>query len=327
MRVGDAPDDRQAESAARPGAASSGWRRGGSVRTRVRDRSTGMPGPVSLTEAPRGRPRRRPPRRCGRPRRVTQRVVEQVREQHREARGIAAHRRRRACARARGRCAFLGQRRARDDRVVRERGEVHGAKLREAPRARAAPSSAAARPGATRERRRLEFGEAAARAGASGARSASSTCSFSAASGVRSSCAASAVKRRCAASASSRRASSALRLPPAAAVPAAGPFRQRRHRVGPPLGDRARHRIERPQAAADRIPDQHAEQRDQRGERQQRAQRRLRGDLAALVERMRDLQRVVAGDVRVDAPLAAVVRDVRIASVAGTGRPAPGCDQ
>ena len=83
-------------------------------------------------------------------------------------------------------------------------------------------------------------------------------------------------------------------------------FRQRRHRVGPALRDRARHRVERPQPAADRVPDQHAEKRNQQRERQQRAQRRLRGDLAALVERVRDLQRVAAVDVRVDAPLAAV---------------------
>ena len=36
----------------------------------------------------------------------------------------------------------------------------------------------------------------------------------------------------------------------------------------------------------------------------------LRGDLAPLVERVRDLQRVAAVDVRVDAPRAAVLHDV-----------------
>ena len=154
---------------------------------------------------------------------------------------------------------------------------------------------------------------AAARAASSGARSTSSTCSFSAASGVRSSCAASAVKRRCAFSASSRRASSALRLPASGRSSSRqSGFGQRRHRVGLALGHGARHRLERAQAAADGIPDEHAEKRNQRGQRQQRAQRRLRGDLAPLVQRVRDLQRVAAFDVRVDAPRAAVAHDVAV---------------
>ena len=64
------------------------------------------------------------------------------------------------------------------------------------------------------------------------------------------------------------------------------------------------------------------------GERQQRAQRGLRRDLLPLVHRVRDLQRVRACDVRVDAPLATVLgRRSCSLRVAGTGRPAPGRDQ
>ncbi len=90
-------------------------------------------------------------------------------------------------------------------------------------------------------------------------------------------------------------------------------FGERRQRIRPALGHGARHCVERLQAATDGVPDQHAEERDQCRQRQQRAQRGLRGDFAPLVQRMRDLQCVRAFDVRVDAPLAAIARDGRIA--------------
>jgi hypothetical protein len=86
-----------------------------------------------------------------------------------------------------------------------------------------------------------------------------------------------------------------------------------RHCVGPAHRDRARQRIERTQSAADREPDQDTQQRNQQGQRKERTQRGLGGDLAALVERMRDLQRMVAVDMRIDAPRVPVLHDVGIA--------------
>ena len=65
----------------------------------------------------------------------------------------------------------------------------------------------------------------------------------------------------------------------------------------------------RPTANQIRTPSNGIEQR----QRKERAQRGLGGDLAALVERMRDLQRVIAVDMRIDAPRVPVLHDVGVA--------------
>ena len=88
---------------------------------------------------------------------------------------------------------------------------------------------------------------------------------------------------------------------------------ERRHRVGPALGHGARHPVERGQGHADDVPDERAQHGNERCERQERAQCHFRRDLLPLVHRMRDLQRVRAFDVRVDAPIAAVELRVRVA--------------
>ena len=101
-------------------------------------------------------------------------------------------------------------------------------------------------------------------------------------------------------------------------------LRQRLHRVGLAPLHGMRHRLERAQPASHRIPDEDAEKRNQRGQRQQRAQRRLRGDFAALVQRMRDLQCMPALDVRVHAPRMTIPEDVAVPLGRGHGQAGPG---